>query len=98
MRRSLCLSACVIALAALLGACATGMSRLDADYGTLYKQALVNQVLDPDASMHLEPVYGMNGIAAENVMDKYYKGFEEQKTPAFTYTIPIGRIAATGQY
>ena len=91
------MSACVIASATLLGAC-TGMSRLDADYGRSYRQALANQVLDPNASRHLAPVYGMNGIAAENVMDKYYKGFEEQKTPAPTYTIPIGQIAATAQY
>jgi hypothetical protein len=91
------LSACVIAITALPGACTTGMSRLDADYGKSYKQALVNQVLDPDASMHPEPVYGMNGIAAENVMDKYYKGFEEKKTQAPTFTVPIGRITATGQ-
>jgi hypothetical protein len=95
MRRLLCLSACVIAITALPGACTTGMSRLDADYGKSYKQALVNQVLDPDASMHLEPVYGMNGIAAGIVMDKYYKGFERANPPP-TYMIPIGR-AGTGQ-
>jgi hypothetical protein len=91
------LSGCAIAITALLGACTTGMSRLDADYGTSYRQALVNQVLDPDAERNLKPVYGMTGIAAENVMDKYYKGFEEKKTQAPAYTVPIGRITATGQ-
>ena len=98
MRRLLCLSACVIAITALLGACTTGISRLDADYGTSYRQALINQVLDPDTERNLEPVYGMNGIAAENVMDKYHKGFEDKKTQTPTYTVPIGRITATGQY
>lgn len=98
MRRLLCLSACVIAITALLGACSTGTSRLHTDYGTSYRQVLVNQVLDPDASTRLEPVYGMNGIAAENVIDKYYKGFEEKNTTAPTFTVPIGRITAAGQY
>jgi hypothetical protein len=84
-----------MAITALPDACTTGRSRLDADYGTSYKQALANQVFDPDASMHLKPVYRMNGIAARNVMDKYYSGFEEKKTQAPTFTVPIGRV--TGQ-
>ena len=98
MRRLLCLSAGVIAIAALLAACSTGTSRLDADYGTSYKRALVDQALNPDAGRNLEPIYGMNGIAAENTMDKYFKSFEEKKTQTPTYTVPIGRITATGQY
>ena len=91
MRRLLCLSACAIAITALVGACTIGTSRLDADHGASYKQALADQVLNPDAGGNVGPVYGMNGIAAENTMDRYYKGFEEKKTPAPTFTIPIGR-------
>jgi hypothetical protein len=91
MKRLFLLCACTIGITALLGACSTGTPRLDADYGTSYKLAKFNQILNPDAEKNLEPVYGMNGIAAESAMGKYYLGFEEKKA-APTYTIPIGRI------
>ncbi len=95
MIRLLCVFACVTIMA-VMGSCTAGMERLDADYGTSYKLAKVNQMLHPDAERNLAPVYGMSGIAAGNVMEKYNKGFEAPKTAAPTYTIPIGSIP-TGQ-
>ena len=93
MRRLLFLFACATAVMILLSACAT--ARLDADYGTSYQLAKINQVLNPDAEKNLEPVYGLNGIVVQSVMDKYYAGFAEKKA-APTYTISVGGIG-TGQ-
>ncbi len=96
MKRILVLGICMMGITVLLGACGTATPRLDADYGTSYKLAKFNQTLNPDAEKNLVPVSGMNGVAVQSVMDKYYAGFEEKKA-APTYTIPVGRITM-GQY
>ena len=88
MRRLLFLFACAIAIITLLGGCA---SRINADYGTSYKLAKINQVLNPDAERNLGPVYGLDGIAVQNIMDKYYAGFKEKKT-APNYIFSVGGI------
>jgi hypothetical protein len=72
MRRLLLLFAGAIMVITLMSACA---SRLDADYGTSQKLAKFNQVLNPDAEKNLEPVYGLNGVVVQNVMENYESGF-----------------------
>lgn len=89
MKRLFFLSACMTVVVALLGACTA--SRLDMDYGTSYKLAKISQVLNPEAEENLEPVYGLNGIVSQSVMDNYYAGFKEKRT-APTYAISIGDI------
>ncbi|PKN06401.1 MAG: pilus assembly protein [Deltaproteobacteria bacterium HGW-Deltaproteobacteria-7] len=91
MRRLIFLLAFAISVMTLLSGCTA--SRLDADFGTSYKLAKINQVLDPDAGKNFEPVYGLNGIAAKSVMDNYYAGFAEKKT-APTFTLNVGGIGA----
>ena len=88
MRRLLFLFACATTVVFLLGACA---SRLDRDYGTSYKLLKMNQTLNPDAEKNTDPVFGLDGIAAQNGLDKYYTGFEEKKnTQQQGYTLPAG--------
>jgi hypothetical protein len=59
-----------------------GDNRLKEDYGNSQRLAIANQTLNPEAGKDLKPVYGFNGRAAENVMEKQYiKGFE---TPCTT--------------
>ena len=54
-----------------------GDNRLKEDYGNSQRLAISNQTLNPEAGKDLKPVYGFNGRAAENVMEKQYiKGFE----------------------
>jgi hypothetical protein len=89
MRRLLFLFACATAIMILLSACAA--SRLDADFGTSHKLAKINQVLNPDAERNLGPVYGLDGIAVQNIMDRYYDGFKEKKTPP-NYIFSVGGI------
>ncbi len=88
MRRLLFLFTCATAVMILMSACA---SRIDADYGTSHKLAKINQVLNPDAERNLGPVYGLDGIAVQNIMDKYYAGFKEKKT-APNYIFSVGDI------
>ena len=58
------------------------------DYGTSYKLAKFNQTLDPDAEKNLEPVEGIDGQAAEKIMEKYQKSFERPHRPP-TFSIRI---------
>ena len=76
----------------LLGCATPGPSRLEEDYGTSAKLAVVNQTLNPEAGKNLDPVTGMDGKAAENTMEKYRKGFEKPAPPP-SYIFSIGDIA-----
>ena len=68
-----------------------GVSRLEMDYGTSYKLAKYNQILNPQTERNLEPVLGLNGRAAEKALERYWKNFESsEKTP--TYSINFGSI------
>jgi uncharacterized protein YceK len=74
-----------IALIGLVGiiigmsGCAGTPSRLEAHYGKSFHQAKSNQILDPGACKNLEPQKGLDGQAAEKVMDEYRKTFEEKE-------------------
>jgi|LGVC01.1.fsa_nt_gb uncharacterized protein YceK len=74
-----------IALIGLVGiiigmsGCAGTPSRSEAHYGKSFRQAKSNQILDPVAGKNLEPQEGLDGQAAEKVMDKYRKTFEEKE-------------------
>lgn len=90
MRRLLFLFACAIAIMTFLSACTA--SRLEADYGTSHKLAKFNQILNPDAEKNLETVEGVNGVVAQNVVEKYESGFTEKSTaPTFTFSLGSGK-------
>jgi hypothetical protein len=78
-------------MAMILTGCATGPTRLEADYGTSYNFAKIQQILNPAAEKNLEPVYGFNGRAAEATIARYREMFEKPP-PAPTYVIPVGQI------
>ena len=57
----------------LLG-CSTLPTRLEIDFGTSFKLAKFNQILNPEAEKNLDPVTGFDGGAAQGVIEKYHKG------------------------
>ncbi len=61
--------------AVFLLACA-GPTRVEKNYGKSYKQALANQILDPEAEKNLEPVTGFDGKGSQIAIEKYRKSFE----------------------
>ena len=72
-------------------------SRLKEDYGNSHGLVVANQKLDPEAGKSLEPVSGVDGIAAEKTMGKYQKGFEKTEAPSL-YTIgAVGSLGAQSQ-
>ncbi len=79
----------IIIAVALLGGCAT--NRLETDFGTSYKLAVMNQTLNPDAEKNLKPVEGLDGQAAQKILEKYHTGFEKQ-----VQTMPVFSFGVTG--
>lgn len=70
-----------IALALFLLACA-GPTRVEKHFGKSFKQAQLNQILDPEAERNLEPVVGLDGKAAQAGIGKYRKSFEGSQVGA----------------
>jgi len=66
----------VLSTVFLISGCA-GRSRLEENYGASVKLSTFNQILDPDAEKKLEPVTGMDGIAAQISIERYRKSFEQ---------------------
>ena len=54
-------------------------SQLDENWGRSFESARYNQILNPDAGKLSEPVEGLEGPAAERVMEGYMKGGEQKQ-------------------
>lgn len=91
-KRCLLLSGC-IALLFLLTSCAT--SRLEMDFGTSTRLSKINQIHDPGAEKNVEPVYGLDGKAAQSITERYREGFEKPAPPVPS-TLTIG-ISGSGK-
>lgn len=75
MRRTAVCILCMVLAIFLLSACA-GPTRVEKHFGKSFKQARVNQILDPAAEKNLEPVTGQDGKAAQASIERYRKTFE----------------------
>jgi hypothetical protein len=87
IKRCLLLSAW-IALLFLLMSCAAA-SRLDMDFGTSSRLSKINQIQNPEAEKNVEPVYGLDGKAAQANTEKYREDFEKSPPPVPS-TLTIG--------
>jgi hypothetical protein len=84
----LALFSALLLIGFFLAAGCAGPSRVEMDFGTSVKLARINQILNPDAEKNLNPVYGMDGQAVQNALNRYRKDFE--KPPAApTYILGI---------
>jgi hypothetical protein len=83
---------CLTAAALLMTGCAK--TRLEMDYGTSYKLQKYNQILNPEAENNIDPVYGLDGRAAQAAMEKYRKGFEKTPAAANIYNISLGTTSS----
>jgi len=83
-----CTATVIVIAGLLIAAGCAGPTRLQSDFGTSHKLMHVNQVLNPDASKNLQPVSGMDGVAARNVLERYRKGFEKPSA-APVYTLGV---------
>jgi hypothetical protein len=59
------------------------------DFGTSSRLLKINQIYDLEAEMNVEPVYGLDGKAAQANTEKYREDFE-QSPPPVPSTLTIG--------
>jgi len=52
-------------------------SMTDRNWGRSHGTAIYNQMLNPDAAKNLDPVSGLDGVAAEHNVEKYQDSFKE---------------------
>lgn len=71
-------------IAALLSGCATKL-----DWGACVKSAKSSQILNHEAMKNLQPVYGSDGQAAQNTLERYREGFK-RPAPRPVYPLSIG--------
>lgn len=57
--------------------CACKHSRLDMNYGTSFSLSKFNQIINPETDKNAEPVVGLDGQAAIEIMEKYRGGFKK---------------------
>jgi hypothetical protein len=80
----------------LLAACASETPRLDANFGNAVNQAKALQTINPDASMDMDPVTGVDGVGANAAIDNYQKSYEKPATKAPAFSLGTGTSGTSG--
>lgn len=83
------MSAGLMAVAVLGGCTATTTPHYDEKFGEAANMAKAQQIINPDASLSMNPVKGIDGQAADHIMDRYHKAYE---TPSAAPSGGIGTI------
>jgi len=78
---------------AVLVGCAPTAPNLDAKLGDSVNKAKAQQVINPDAPKNTDPVAGIDGQAANAIVDRYHKAYE---TPSEAPSGSIGSIGTGG--
>lgn len=86
------MSAGLLAVTVLAG-CAPASPRLDAKFGDAVNTAKAQQIINPDASRNTNPVAGIDGQAANAIINNYHKSYE---APAPASSGVIGVVTGTG--
>ncbi len=85
IKKCVALIVLIIVFNMLFVGCAGRISQLEMDFGKSHKHAISNQIINAEAERNLEPVYGLDGPAAQVIMGKYRKSFEAgaEKPPPY---------------
>ena len=73
-----------------------GTTELDRNWGRSFERAKSNQILNLEAQKNLEPVVGMDGQAAQVVVETYRGSFAPAEGEE-AYTVNLGSIGSIGQ-
>jgi hypothetical protein len=86
------LSAGLLAMAVLAG-CAPTTPNLDSKFGDAMNQAKAQQIINPDAPKNTDPVAGIDGQAAKEIISRYHKAYE---APSPAPSGAIGSVSGSG--
>ena len=80
----------VITLAGILTACVEPAPRYEADFGNATRATLNAQIINPDAGNNPDPVAGLDGRAAHDVINNYQKSYAQPEKPQNVFNIGVG--------
>ena len=80
----------VITLIGLLTACAEPAPRYEAEFGNATRATLNAQIINPDAGNNPDPVAGLDGRAAHDVINNYQKSYAQPEKPQNVFNIGVG--------
>ncbi len=86
----------LIAALSISSGCGTATPILEENWGKSYESQKLSQIANPEAEENLEPVEGLDGVAAEINTGKYRKGFQGAKGKT-TYNLQLGDISGIGK-
>ena len=85
----------LIAALSISSGCGTAMPMLEENWGNSYESQKLSQIANPEAEGNLDPVVGLDGVAAEINTEKYREGFEGEKGEN-VYNLQLGNISGIG--
>ena len=80
-----------ISLLLLLSSCASTTPKYDNHFGQAVRLTFAQQILNPEAGLNPNPVIGIDGRAAREVMGRYQNSFKEPTPAANNFTIGVSK-------
>jgi hypothetical protein len=77
----------LIATLLIFSGCGPRETMLSRNWGNSFESAKQSQILNPEAGKNLDPVFGLDGPASGNTMEKYRQGFKKETSEGMTITI-----------
>ena len=77
-------------LMAALAGCASNTPQLDSTFGDAVNAAKAQQTLNPEASQNTAQPDGLDGKAANALIDRYQKSFEKPPAAGNIFNIGVG--------
>lgn len=84
-----------LGICATFTGCASSTPNLDSKFGDALNTIKAQQTLNPDAPLNQKATTGLDGKAADIVIDKYHKSYESPPPASSTFTIGIGSGSGT---
>lgn len=80
-----------------LTACQATMPRYESEFGDSIRNTFNAQVINPDASNNPDPVSGIDGRAARDVINNYQKSFAKPEPAPNVFNLGVGNSDAGGE-
>ena len=84
------ISLLALLIAGMTGCATSSTPQFDSGFGNAVNAAKAQQTLNPDASQNTQSVDGMDGKAANSVMDRYHQSFEKPTPVGNIFNIGVG--------
>lgn len=84
------ISLLALLVAAMTGCATSSTPQFDSGFGDAVNAARAQQTINPDASQNTQSVDGMDGEAANSVMDRYHQSFDKPPATGNIFNIGVG--------